>query len=124
MLEEVEQIQKKGYPGANVWNIQKQKFCKNPDLIIANLVAEKIGLQNLIKIVKESRAKYISVLIWDKRNKKCLSVFMGEKGVYHSVTEEEVISAFQENWLDLIYMKDGIEVEGVFFIRLDFRVLR
>ena len=49
---------------------------------------------------------------------------MGEKGVYHSVTEEEVISAFQENWLDPIYMKDGIEVEGVFFIRLDFRVLR
>ena len=39
MLEEVEQIQKKGYPGANVWNIQKQNFCKHPDRIISNLVA-------------------------------------------------------------------------------------
>ena len=124
MLEEIEEIQRKGYPMAKVWNIQKQQSCENADLVIANLVAEYMGVKSLVQKIKKSRARYVSVLIWDKRNRKSLSAFTGKKEEGYYLTAEDVISVFQENWLDLIYMKEDIEIKGVFFIRMDFQSVR
>lgn len=124
MLEKIEEIQRKGYPMAKVWNIQKQQICENADLIIANLVAEYIGISNLVHRVKKSRVRYVSILIWDKRNRKSLSSFTGRKEEGACLTADEVISVFQQNWLDLIYMKEDIEMEGAYFIRMDFQAIR
>lgn len=124
MLEELEQMQKRRYPTAKIWNIREQKWCKGADLVIANLVVEYMGVECLVDMVKKSGAKYASVLIWDVKNRGSLQEFTEREGTYRCVTAQEVISSFQENWLDLIYMREDIEINGALLIRMDFRAVR
>lgn len=125
MLERQEQIQRKGYPAARIWTIREGDEGKvvYADLVIANLTAEYLGVERLVKLVKKSRATFASVLIWERRNKRSLALFTGKREIPTVVTAEEVISAFQENWMDLIYMRENIEEDGAYFTRLDFRAV-
>lgn len=48
MLEEQEQMQRNGYPAAKIWIIQEDcDPIPKADLVIANLVAEYIGIARL-----------------------------------------------------------------------------
>ena len=110
---------------AKIWIIQEDcDPIPKADLVIANLVAEYIGIARLVQMVKESQAKYVSVLVWDNRNKKSLAAFTGKAGKYRCVTVQEMVGGFQANWLDLIYMRENIEEDGALFVRLDFKAVQ
>ena len=66
MLEELEACQRRQYPASCVWKVQvEDQNALRAEVVLANLVAEYMGLEKLVRLVKESQARYVSVLIWD-----------------------------------------------------------
>ena len=125
MLEELEVCQRRQYPAACVWKVQAgDQSAPRAEVVLANLVAEYMGLERLVRLVKESQARYVSVLIWDCDDMQALQAVTGRREEPRRVTAQEVITWFQENWLDLRYMDECMEICGGAVTRLDFKAMR
>ena len=124
MLEELEACQRRQYPASCVWKVQvEDQNALRAEVVLANLVAEYMGLEKLVRLVKESQARYVSVLIWD------CGRYAGPPGSYRPSGEAAARHGAGSNHLvsgklaDLRYMNERMETCGGAVTRLDFKAM-
>ncbi len=107
ILEKIMEQQRRRYDNKTIWEMDGDETeAKQAEVIIANLVLEKVRLEKLVSWTLESGAKEISLVIRPGKKKQ--------------QNVNDIVREFQGNGLDLEYMREMSDKARTFYVRMDF----
>lgn len=107
ILEKIIEQQRRRYDNKTIWEMNGDETeAKQSEVIIANLVLEKVPLEKLVSWILKSGAEEISLVI--------------RSGKKEEQDVNEIVREFQGNGLDLEYMREFLDKERTFYVRMDF----
>ncbi len=94
---------------------------RDSDVLLVNLAAEYLGLQETIDLALACHAKIVSLVLWDPENFLPLPSIGHWPKPYRTISLERAVVEFQARNMDLFYMRKPEDEDGNRLIRLDFR---